>query len=111
MTESLYPTFSVLLIDDEPSWLRTMSMTLSMDCGINNVIRCQDSREALGILAHGTIGLVLLDVNMPHISGSDLLPQIVAEHPDVNVIVVSGMNQIDIAVNCMKMCFRFYVKR
>ncbi len=48
---------------------------------------------------------------MPHISGSDLLPQIIAEHPSVTVIVVSGMNQIDIAVNCMKNgAFDFYVK-
>lgn len=111
MTESLSPSFSVLLIDDEHSWLRTMSMTLSIDCGINNIIRCQDSRDALNILAREDVGLVLLDVNMPHISGSDLLPQIIAEHPSVTVIVVSGMNQIDIAVNCMKNgAFDFYVK-
>lgn len=111
MTESLYPAFSLLLIDDEKSWLRTMAMTLSMDGGIDNVIRCQDSREALNILATENVGLVLLDINMPHISGVELLPQIVAEHPDVTVIVISGMNQIDIAVNCMKNgAFDFYVK-
>lgn len=111
MTESLYPAFSVLLIDDESSWLRTMTMTLSMDGGINNIIRCQDSRQALDILAAENVGLVLLDVNMPHLSGEELLPQIVAEYPCVTVIVVSGLNQIDIAVNCMKNgAFDFYVK-
>ncbi len=111
MTESLYPAFSVLLIDDENSWLRTMTMTLSMDGGITNVIRCQDSRQALNILAKENVGLVLLDVNMPHISGDKLLPQIIAEHPGVTVIVVSGLNQIDIAVTCMKSgAFDFYVK-
>lgn len=109
--ESLYPDFSVLLIDDEKSWLRTMTMTLSMDAGINNVIRCGDSRDVLEILASNNVGLVLLDINMPHLSGVDLLPQIVAEHPGVNVIVVSGMNQIDIAVDCMKNgAYDFYVK-
>lgn len=109
--ESLYPVFSVLLIDDESSWLRTMSMTLSMDCGIDNIIRCQDSRDAMAILAREQVGLVLLDVNMPHISGTELLTQIVAEHPEITVIVVSGMNQIDLAVNCMKNgAFDFYVK-
>lgn len=86
-------------------------MTLSIDCGISNIIRCQDSREALGILAQENVGLVLLDVNMPYVSGSELLPQIIAEYPGVTVIVVSGMNQIDIAVECMKNgAFDFYVK-
>lgn len=109
--ETLYPSFSVLLIDDEEAWLRTMNMNLAMSGGINNVIRCQDSRKAMKILADEEIGLVLLDLNMPHISGETLLPQIVEEHPNVIVIVISGLNQIDTAVNCMKLgAFDFFVK-
>ncbi len=109
--ETLYPSFSVLLVDDEEAWLRTVHMNLAMSGGINNVIRCQDSRQAMGILAKGGVGLVLLDLNMPHISGEKLLPGIVEEYPDVAVIVVSGLNQIDTAVSCMKQgAFDFFVK-
>ncbi len=111
MTETLYPEFIVLLVDDESAWLRTMTMILALEDGINNIIRCQDSREVMGILANQNVGLVLLDVNMPCLSGEKLLPLIVEEHPDVMVIVISGMNQIDTAVNCMKLgAFDFYVK-
>lgn len=109
--ETLYPSFGVLLIDDEEAWLRAMSMNLALFGGINNVIRCQDSRRALSILAEQEIGLVLLDLNMPHLSGEALLPRIIEEHPDVTVIVVSGLNQIDTAVNCVKLgAFDFFVK-
>lgn len=111
MQETLYPKFGVLLVDDENSWLRTMSITLTMQAGITNIHRCLDSREVMGILSEKDIGLVLLDVNMPHLSGIELLPMITEEHPDVSVIVISGLNQIDIAVQCMKKgAFDFYVK-
>ncbi len=111
MTETLYPEFSILLVDDESAWLRSMTMNLALDAGINNVIRCQDSRDVLSIIASQNVRLVLLDINMPHISGDRLLPKILEEHPDVTVIVISGMNQIDTAVSCMKLgAFDFYVK-
>jgi DNA-binding NtrC family response regulator len=107
----LCPSFGVLLIDDEEAWLRTMSMHLALSGGINHVIRCQDSRQALEILATQNVGLVLLDLNMPHLCGQELLPMIVENHPDVAVIIVSGLNQIEIAVQCVKAgAFDFFVK-
>ncbi len=111
MTETLYPAFPILLIDDESAWLRSMTMSLALDAGITNVIRCQDSREVATILATEKVGLVLLDLNMPHLSGEALLTQIVENHPSVAVIIVSGMNQIDTAVNCIKKgALDYYVK-
>lgn len=111
MTETLYPAFRVLLVDDENAWLRTMDLSLALETGVNNTIRCRDSREVMGILAGRDVGLVLLDVNMPHLTGEDLLPQIIEKHPEVSVIIISGMNQIDTAVNCMKLgALDFYVK-
>lgn len=111
MDETLYPSFGVLLVDDEKAWLRTLSMTLAMEAGITNVVRCHDSRRVMEILETQDIGLVLLDLTMPHISGNDLLSRIIEEHPGVTVIIISGLNQIDMAVDCMKKgAFDFYVK-
>lgn len=111
MTKSLYPTFGVLLVDDEPSFLRSLGIALERSGGITNIHRCQDSREVMGILARENIGLVTLDLTMPHIGGEKLLHQIVEEHPDVGVIVISGLNQVETAVNCIKMgAFDYFVK-
>ena len=109
--ESLYPSITVLLVDDEPAWLRSLGMTLEGPGGISNLLLCQDSREVMGLLAEGCIGLVLLDLTMPHISGEELLARIVEEHPEVAVIVVSGMNQVETAVRCVKRgAFDYFVK-
>jgi len=102
MSETLYPAAAVLLVDDEPQWLRSMALILERAAGITHLVTCQDSREVMGILAGGQVGLVLLDLTMPHLSGEELLRRIAEEHPEVAVIVVSGMNQLETAVRCMQ---------
>jgi len=111
MTEARYPSFGVLLVDDEAPWLRTLSMTLEGPGAISNLLVCQDSRQVPDLLALHPIGLVLLDLNMPHLSGEVLLKRIVEEFPEVAVIIVSGMNQVETAVNCVKLgAFDYFVK-
>ncbi|MCE8024101.1 sigma-54-dependent transcriptional regulator [Billgrantia aerodenitrificans] len=110
-TPPLYPAFGVLLVDDEPSFLRSLSIALERSGGINHIHRCQDSREVMDILARENIGLVTLDLTMPHLSGEELLARIVEEYPDIGVIVISGLNQVETAVNCIKLgAFDYFVK-
>ena len=111
MKSAPYPDFSILIVDDEPAWLKSFSLTLKSCAGINNIIICQDSREVIGLLGKGGIGLVLLDLTMPHLSGEALLQQIGETHPEVMTIIVSGMNQLETAVRCMKLgAFDYIVK-
>lgn len=110
MSVTLYPSFSILLVDDEPDWLYSMSITLER-AGLNNILTCSDSRKALQMMAEHAVGVVLLDLTMPHLSGEELLERIAEEHPEVTVIIVSGLNQLETAVNCMRSgAFDYYVK-
>ncbi|QWV96175.1 sigma-54 dependent transcriptional regulator [Geomonas nitrogeniifigens] len=110
MTTTLYPAFGILLVDDEPDWLYSMSITLER-AGLTNILTCSDSREALGMMTEQTVGVVLLDLTMPHLSGEELLERIAEEHPEVTVIIISGLNQLETAVNCMRSgAFDYYVK-
>ena len=111
MEKKLYPPFGVLLVDDELPWLRSLSLALEGPGGITNLLQCQDSREVMSVLEQNDIGLVLLDLTMPHRSGEELLEQIVTEYPQVRVIILSGMNQLETAVNCMRAgAFDYFVK-
>jgi DNA-binding NtrC family response regulator len=109
--QALYPSFAVLLVDDELPWLRSLSLTLEGPGGINNLLQCSDSRQVMGLLAGGGVGLVLLDLTMPHIPGEQLLEQIRSEYPEICVIILSGMNQLEQAVRCMRLgAFDYFVK-
>ena len=111
MKAAHYPAFSILLIDDEPDWLGSLSLTLESCAGISNIRTCSDSRQVMAILDGGGVGLILLDLTMPHLSGEQLLEQIAERHPEVCTIVVSGLNQLETAVRCMKLgAFDYCVK-
>ncbi len=111
MNEAPYPSFSLLIVDDEVAWLRSMRITLERLAGITNIITCHDSLEVMAVLSRRTIGIVLLDLTMPRLSGEDLLGMISEQYPEIIVIIVSGMNQIETAVKCMKQgAFDYLVK-
>lgn len=110
MTEK-NPKYPVLLIDDEASWLRVMSRTLTRMLGIDNILTCQDSRQVLPILKQQPVSLIVLDMTMPHLSGEDVLEQLQQHYPMIPVIVMTGLNQVDLAVKCMKLgAFDYFIK-
>lgn len=111
MSENLYPPFGILLVDDEPAWILSLSVSLERCAGITNIITCTDSREVIKTIERQEIGLVILDLVMPHLGGEEVLALIREQHPEITTIVISGMNQIETAVRCMKMgAFDYYVK-
>jgi DNA-binding NtrC family response regulator len=111
MSPTLYPSFTVLLVDDEPAWLHSLALTLERSAGITNLQTCADSRQVMELLDRSSVGLVLLDLTMPHLSGEQLLAQIAERHPETTVIVVSGLNQVETAVQCIKLgAFDYFVK-
>ncbi|HBT83141.1 MAG: two-component system response regulator [Desulfuromonadales bacterium GWD2_61_12] len=101
MNQELYPQMPILLVDDEEAWLRSLSIFLREATGMNNFIKCTDSRNVMEILANRDICLVLLDLTMPYFSGQDILRMIVSRHPSVPVIILSGLNQVETAVECL----------
>jgi DNA-binding NtrC family response regulator len=106
-----FPAEPLLLVDDEPSWLHSLAFTLEFSGGVTNLETCADSRELIGMLRCQKYSLLLLDLVMPHVAGEDLLVQIGQECPELMVIVLSGLNQLETAVRCMKLgAFDYYVK-
>jgi DNA-binding NtrC family response regulator len=101
MSPMNYPINPILLVDDEEHFLLSAELTLSSN-GIKNVETCKDSTIVLNFLKKKKYSLVVLDINMPHLSGLDLLPAIIGKHPDIPVIVITAINDVDSAVFCMK---------
>ena len=91
----------VLLVDDEPALLRSASLLLRA-AGITPILTLDDSRLVLPRLAADTIGVVVLDLTMPHLSGQALLEQITAHDPDLPTIVMTATHDLEMAVQCMQ---------
>ena len=110
MPQNLFPPDPVLIVDDEPYILLSLSGALESN-GINNIVTCRDGRQVMKILSSRAVDVLLLDLNMPHISGQELLPEIRREYPDIPVIIITGITEVAVAVECMKMgVFDYLVK-
>jgi DNA-binding NtrC family response regulator len=101
MTQQPGDASPVLLVDDESTVLLSSRMILG-SAGITNVQTIEDSREVMPLLAKQEVSVVILDLFMPYISGTQLLPEIVREHPGIPVIVMTASQEIETAVACMK---------
>lgn len=101
MPTTKVPSNPILIVDDETQALVSYEMALK-SIGMNNIIRCQDSRNALSILAERKIEIVLLDLVMPHMSGEEILSKVTCAFPEVPVIIVTGMNEVETAVQCLR---------
>lgn len=102
MLKTRYPSLPVLLVDDEKAWLNTFSLTLHA-AGVNNVETCNDSRNVLSLMKTQSFSVIVLDLTMPYITGDELLPQVVKDFPEIPVIIISGLDQVETAVSCMKL--------
>lgn len=109
-TESLYPKHPILIVDDESQALRSVSLTLKI-AGINNIITCSDSRDVPQVLSQNTFDLVILDLNMPFLSGNQILAMIQEHYPDLPTIIITAMDEVDSAVRCIQDgAFDYFVK-
>jgi DNA-binding NtrC family response regulator len=91
----------ILIVDDERAILASYDVTLRM-AGFGKTATLADSREVLPFLEQNGVSIVLLDLAMPHMSGEILLPQITQTYPAVPVVVITGTDRLEVAVQCMK---------
>lgn len=100
----------VLFVDDEPLFLHSASITLRSS-GIKQVFTLEDARQVLAQIAERDPGVVVLDLRMPHLSGDVLLEQINTDYPDIPVIILTAIDDLSTAVECMKKgAFDYLVK-
>lgn len=101
MSDNLFPTLPILVVDDEEGILLSIDTILQL-AGMSNVIICSDSRDVIPIVEQKEPSVILLDLNMPHVDGEDILDQIVAHHPHIPIIIITGRIDAETAVDCMK---------
>jgi DNA-binding NtrC family response regulator len=93
---------SVLLVDDDPQVLQSASIVLRTS-GVTHVITLEDSRAVMPLLAEQEVGVLVLDLTMPYISGHALLEQVAGDYPDVPIILMTATNDLETAVQCMQL--------
>lgn len=66
------------------------------------VVESATGNELMTILRERNVALVLLDIGLPDTDGLTLLPQIVDQYPDLAVVMLTGMSDLQVALDCMR---------
>lgn len=91
---------TVLVIDDDDSLRRVIEYTLD-EAGFK-VLTARDGSEGLKLFAEEQPPVVLTDIQMPGISGYEVLQSIQNSHPETRVIIVTAFGTVEQAVDAMK---------
>jgi len=99
---------TVLIIDDDEGMRDTLTAILRRDY---RVLRAATGESGLAVLAKETVDVVLLDVRMPGIGGFDVLREVKETERLVEVIMISAINEVETAVQAMKLGAYHYITK
>jgi len=89
----------ILIVDDEPLVRNVLRELLD---GNYECVEAKSAEEALTLLQTETFNLVISDIQMSGISGLDMIPRVVELAPDVSIIMISGVKNIESAIKAMR---------
>ena len=94
-------TGRILIVDDEEIVIRSCLRILADDG--YEVDTSNDGLDALGKIHEKNYDVLILDIKMPKMDGMELLQRVKEAKPDIDVIMITGLHEIETAVQAMKM--------
>ena len=91
----------ILVVDDEEIVIRSCLRILGD--GDYEVEAVQSGWEALRKIDESHYDVVILDIMMPKMDGLEVLQRVKESYPDVEVVMITGLSQIETAVRAMKL--------
>jgi DNA-binding NtrC family response regulator len=91
----------ILIVDDEEIVIKSCLRILGG--GDYHVEVAYDGREALRKIEQNPYDVIILDVMMPNMGGLEVLRRVKETHPDVDVIMITGLSQVETVVQARKL--------
>jgi YesN/AraC family two-component response regulator len=96
--------YNILIADDEELERKVLSLFVEKsNLPIDNIIIAEDGNDAFVKIVCDKPDIVILDINMPELSGIQVLEKIRAENINCKVIISTAFDQFDFAVKALKL--------
>ena len=92
----------ILIVEDEKAISGVLQSILSDELPDYEFVIAEDGLEGLKHIEKEDFALVVSDIKMPKVSGTELLKQALQLKPDTTFVMISGHADIDTAVDCLK---------
>jgi CheY-like chemotaxis protein len=93
---------NALIVDDE-AHVRVFVKTLLKQAGIEQTWEASDGTQALAMVAKHSPELVMLDINLPMMSGIEVLAALQADRRELPVIMMSAQSSMKTVLECVKL--------
>src|SRR5258708_8004081 len=100
---------NLLIVEDEQS-IRETCATVSEQCGMK-AVAVATVEEALQVLEHSAVDIVLTDLKLQQSNGVELLKHVHDRHPEVAVVVLTQYGTIESALEVTRMGAVDYVTK
>ncbi len=91
----------VLIVDDDVAVTNYFMVFLMQTERFESTV-VNDSRKVESLLEQEVFDVIMLDLDMPNVSGIDILNMMQAKNITIPVIILTGANDVDLAVKSMK---------
>jgi two-component system, response regulator RegA len=102
-------TRPMLLVDDDEVFRERLATALRQRG--QQVVTAADGDQALRAAEGGGLAAAVVDLRMPGMSGTELLPRLLRVQPDLRVVVLTGYGSIASAVEAMRLGAHNYVSK
>ncbi len=92
----------ILIVEDEKAISGVLHSILSDELPDYEFVIAEDGLEGFKQIEKEDFALVISDIKMPKVSGTELLKQALQAKPDTTFVMISGHADIDTAVDCLK---------
>lgn len=111
MSDDAEQDLRVVVADDHPVYREGLTMVLGSLSGVTVVGEAGDGNEAVDLAQRLRPDVVLMDLSMPGLNGVEATRRIVAETPDVQVLVLSMHEGADSVVAALRAGARGYLAK
>ena len=98
----------ILIVDDEPE---ITSILADLFAGQYDCTTAGSAEEALAALASSEFELVVSDITMPGMSGLDMIPHVKSRSPNTVVVMISGRQTVESAIDALRLGAFDYVMK
>jgi DNA-binding NarL/FixJ family response regulator len=99
----------IVLVDDHPVYREGLGVLLGSIAGLDVVATASDGAEAVTVVAEHLPDVVVMDVQMPVMDGIEATKRIVAEHPQIGVVVLTMSEDDETVFQAMRVGARGYL--
>jgi len=92
----------ILLVDDEPHFLESVQRVLSL-AGYTRITAVNRPRAALALFERSQFDAAVIDMSMPEMTGLELLAEIKQISPETECLMLTGMEEVELAVKAMRL--------